>query len=63
MKFEYKIIELPDWDGLTGKSPPREKEFNEFGKEGWELISVIPIGRGGFGSTSAIRAFFKRAIK
>ncbi len=63
MKFEYKIIELKDFDGILGKSAMPEKEFNELGKEGWELISVISIGRGGFGSTSAIRAFFKRAIK
>lgn len=35
--FKYKIVEFPP-------SKKIEKEFNELGKEGWELVSVTPIG-------------------
>ena len=35
--FKYKIIEFtPD--------QKMEKAFNDLGKEGWELVSVTPIG-------------------
>ena len=35
--YKYKIIEFaPDQN--------MEKTFNELGKNGWELVSVVPIG-------------------
>ena len=37
MTFKYKIVEFKP-------SQKRENEFNELGKEGWELVSVAPVG-------------------
>ena len=35
--FKYKIIEFEP-------SQKMEKVFNDLGKDGWELVSVTPIG-------------------
>ena len=35
--FKYKIVEFAPEQKM-------EKAFNELGKEGWELVSVVPIG-------------------
>ena len=35
--FKYKIIEFAPEQKM-------EKTFNELGKDGWELVSVVPIG-------------------
>lgn len=64
-EYEYKILVLQtriirqqkavgDW----------EKKLSELGKEGWELISVIPIHAqlGLAGSTPQVRCFLKRKI-
>ena len=69
--FKYKILEFPPEQKM-------EKAFNELGKEGWELVSVTPIGLsvkgdfdssfGGIGSgdTSGefnkIAAYFKKSV-
>ena len=70
--FNYKIIEFePD--------QKMEKAFNELGKEGWELVSVTPVGlsiKGDYDSTfggvgsgdtsgefTKIAAYFKKAME
>ncbi len=70
--FKYKIIEFePD--------QKMEKAFNELGKEGWELVSVTPVGlsiKGDYDSTfggvgsgdtsgefTKIAAYFKKAME
>ena len=35
--YKYKIIEFTPEQKM-------EKTFNELGKDGWELVSVVPIG-------------------
>ena len=35
--YKYKIIEFAPEQKM-------EKTFNELGKDGWELVSVVPIG-------------------
>jgi len=65
MKFEYKILEFQD-AGIPHKKilEDQSKEFNALGKEGWKLVSVIPVGFAGMvGSSFFTRAFFKRQIK
>ncbi len=37
VKFQYKILEFAPGQKM-------EKAFNDFGKDGWELVSVTPIG-------------------
>ena len=70
--FKYKILEFtPD--------QKMEKTFNELGKDGWELVSVTPVGLkiegeyssdfGGLGggdtegSFTKIAAYFKKAVE
>lgn len=68
--FKYKIIEFTPCQNM-------EKTFNELGKEGWELVSVTPIGlniEGDFESTHGygggetsgkfdrIAAYFKKQV-
>ena len=69
--FEYKIIHYQ----VLG--PKTEKEWNELGKKGWELVSLVPtgleingstLGNGGYvdgdidGRFSALTAVFKKGI-
>jgi len=35
--FKYKIVEFTPGEKM-------EKAFNELGKDGWELVSVTPVG-------------------
>jgi len=35
--YKYKIIEFAPGQNM-------EKTFNDLGKDGWELVSVVPIG-------------------
>ena len=68
--FKYKIIEFTPCQNMV-------KSFNELGKEGWELVSVTPIGlniEGDFESTHGygggetsgkfdrIAAYFKKQV-
>ena len=68
--FKYKIVEFKPGEKM-------EKTFNELGKDGWELVSVTPVGLvvkgdydstfGGVGSGDTtgkfdkIAAYFKKA--
>lgn len=72
LAFKYKIIEFQPNDKM-------EKTFNDLGKEGWELVSVTPIGLfvkgdsdssfGGVGSGELegkfdnIAAYFKKVVE
>ncbi len=71
VSFKYKILEFAPGQKM-------EKAFNDLGKEGWELVSVTPVGLsikgdydssfGGIGSgdTSGeftkIAAYFKKEV-
>ena len=46
--FKYKIIEFAPEQKM-------EKTFNELGKDGWELVSVVPIGL-------KVAAYFKKTM-
>ena len=69
MKWEYKIVyvDAARWSS-TGLPAEIGQEFDRWGDEGWELVKVEPLLRGGlfalgFGSathTAALLAFFKR---
>jgi len=56
-KWEYKVVVF--------KEPISDNHIemlDNLGKEGWELVAVVPIGRGGFGEMSSSRFYFKREI-
>ena len=59
-KYQYKVIVF-----LVKESVENwEKELNRLGKEGWELVEVIPMNAqlGFAGSTIQIRCFLKRKV-
>ena len=57
-KWEYKVVMVKE-----PVSDEHLKVLDELGKESWELVEVVPIGKGGFGETSSTRFYFKREIK
>ena len=67
MKWEYKIIyiDAKRWTS-TGLPDNLGERFDEYGKEGWELVKVEPkLDRGfmafGYGTVGYV-AFFKRPL-
>ena len=46
--YNYKIIEFAPDENM-------EKTFKKLGEDGWELVSVVPIG-------AKITAYFKRTL-
>ena len=53
MNFEYVVV---DWNGVGGRDTDgMTKVLNEYGAEGWDLISAIDRGR-------SVRFTFKREI-
>ncbi len=69
MKWEYKIIGFSAEQWIPAGLPSDiGQRFDEWGEDGWELVRVEPILRGGwfflgFGSftrTTSFVAYFKR---
>lgn len=60
-KFEYKTIFTDAKGFLGGKIEPLqfEKELNELGMQGWELVSSVSSNQS-YGSTRWIVSIFKR---
>jgi hypothetical protein len=58
--FEYKVVttEKGFWSGKD--KIDIEKMLNNYGRDNWELISVIPVSISGAGTTTGIQFFFKR---
>ena len=63
-KYEYKVILLQTGFRQKKGGERWEEELNRLGKEGWELVEVIPmhVQLGFAGSTPQIRCFLKRKI-
>ncbi|NLM60535.1 MAG: DUF4177 domain-containing protein [Clostridiales bacterium] len=62
-KFEYKTL-FTDAKGAFGGKVDRhafEKELNDLGAQGWELVSAVPSAQS-YGSTRWIICIFKRKI-
>jgi len=60
VSFEYKIIttEKSFWKG-TDKTDI-ESVLTDMGRNGWELVSVVPLSTMGGGTTTSMQFFFKR---
>lgn len=57
ISWEYKVVET------GGRKPDKlQKELNELGQEGWELVAIAapPKGQLGALSTSSLVAILKR---
>ena len=68
-KWEYKSIKLTRDIGTLGGVKEWSPAFNlnDLGKEGWELVAVVPAasetGETRAGVTTAVTYFFKRPIE
>jgi hypothetical protein len=58
--WEYKVMKTDRtfWSGRDKKDP--EVFLNELGRDGWELVSVVPLSQMGGGTTTNLQFFFKR---
>lgn len=59
--WEYKIIktEKSFWSGKDRSDT--EQLLAELGRDGWELVSVVPLSQMGGGTTTGLQLFFKRS--
>jgi len=57
--WEYKVMktEVSIWSGKEKTDP--EQFLSNLGRDGWELVSVVPTSGSG-GTTSSLQFFFKR---
>ena len=70
MKWEYKTIKLqPNSFFVEGEpsfeSPEVDKFIDQFGRDGWELVStesIIDAAFGHYPTTEAVILFFKRPL-
>ena len=69
-KWEYKLVVIQTFKNTsTGFDENLNVRFNELGNEGWELVKIEPVQKGGFlffgfGGTSyteSLIAVFKRS--
>ncbi|HWK55104.1 MAG TPA: DUF4177 domain-containing protein [Hyphomicrobiales bacterium] len=46
MRWEYKVVRFKKGSFMTGQLDMQELEqqLNELGREGWELVSIAPVG-------------------
>jgi hypothetical protein len=58
--WEYKILKTDKsfWSGKDRTDP--EKLLSDLGRNGWELVAVIPLSQMGGGTTTGLEFFFKR---
>ena len=56
VKIEAKGILFPNVDSLD------ERELNSLGRQGWELVQIVDMTKGG-GRTSAMYMYFKRSVQ
>ena len=64
-EYEYKVLSFQTGTIRQGKAMNDwENKLNEMGKEGWELVEVIPMAvqMGFAGATPQVRCFLKRKI-
>lgn len=65
MKWEYKVIQIEKFEGL--KDPMElQKELNNYGSEGWELVGILQPqhnGKGWIPNLYSSLVTFKRGIE
>ena len=61
MKWEYRIAPIRPSRSSEG-DPGGEEVLNNFGKEGWELVSVIPRAPTSIGDDRTLLAVLMRPI-
>lgn len=62
VKWEYKTVKIAaTMKTIFGGKSDYDKQFNDLGAEGWELINILGVGSGGASSTG-VQAVFKRPV-
>lgn len=64
MKWEYKVVQIDDSSNFENSSK-LQNEFNKYGSEGWEIVSMLtqePKGSGWVSSTTTNYLLLKRAL-
>ena len=63
MKFEYKLVHHKAKGFLGGKVDidKMAEEYNTYGEDGWELVSVMDTNKS-HGESNLVIAVFKREI-
>ena len=58
--WEYKVMKTGKtfWSGKDKTYP--EQFLSDLGRDGWELVSVVPLSQMGGGTTTSLQFFFKR---
>ena len=62
-QFEYKTL-FTDAKGMLGGKVDQnafQRELNELGQQGWELVNTVPAAQS-YGSTRWIISIFKRKV-
>lgn len=59
--WEYRVVALKTSTKKQTKTESWTDILGELGKEGWELLAVIPILKSG--SSHHVRCFFKKEVK
>ncbi|NJM54235.1 MAG: DUF4177 domain-containing protein [Blastocatellia bacterium] len=62
MKWEYKTVKMvvsSFWSGVDLDTEKADEFINQFGKEGWELVSAFDLNEG-YGSSKEVVLIFKR---
>jgi hypothetical protein len=63
MKWEYKIIQIEDNDGLNNLVK-LQNDLNKYGSDGWEVVEILrqaPKGVGWLANTEKNALVLKRA--
>jgi hypothetical protein len=63
-QFEYKTL-FTDAKGMLGGKVDQnafQRELNELGQQGWELVNTVPAAQS-YGSTRWIISIFKRKVE
>jgi len=60
ISWEYKIVKIEKsfWSGKDRLNS--EQVLGDLGRDGWELVSVVPLSQMGGGTTTGLQFFFKR---
>ena len=61
MKWEYRIVPIRPAKSSEG-DPSGQEVLNNFGKEGWELVSVAPRSQTSIGDDRILLAILMRPI-
>ena len=60
VSWEYKVFTIDKgfWSGKEKKNS--DQLLNDLGRDGWELVSVVPLSHAAGGTTSNLQFFLKR---